>query len=87
MQTETLKDYLSRTELAVEFGVSTKTLVRWEKDEGLPVTFLGRDPLYYKQNSAVAARAGEERKAGREGRVDDRTSSHRWTGPASNAER
>jgi hypothetical protein len=60
MQTETLKDYLSRTELAVEFGVSTKTLVRWEKDEGLPVTFLGRDPLYYKPSIQRWLRAREK---------------------------
>jgi hypothetical protein len=48
MQTEILKDYVSREQLAVNIGKSTKTLVRWELDgRGPPVTRIGRDVLYY----------------------------------------
>lgn len=48
MQTEILKDYVSREQLAANIGKSTKTLVRWELDgHGPPVTRIGRDVLYY----------------------------------------
>jgi hypothetical protein len=48
MQTEILKDYVSREQLAANIGKSTKTLVRWELDgRGPPVTRIGRDVLYY----------------------------------------
>jgi hypothetical protein len=48
MQTEILKDYVSREQLAANIGKSTKTLIRWELDgSGPPVTRLGRDVLYY----------------------------------------
>jgi hypothetical protein len=48
MQTEILKDYVSREQLAANIGKSTKTLIRWELDgRGPPVTRLGRDVLYY----------------------------------------
>jgi hypothetical protein len=47
MQTEILKDYLSRPKLAAKLGKSVKTLVRWELDgKGPPVTRIGRDVLY-----------------------------------------
>ena len=47
MQTEILKDYLSREQLAANIGKSVKTLVRWELDgKGPPVTRIGRDVLY-----------------------------------------
>jgi transcriptional regulator with XRE-family HTH domain len=47
MQTELLKDYLSREQLAEKIGKSPKTLVRWELDgRGPPVTRIGRDVLY-----------------------------------------
>jgi hypothetical protein len=47
MQTELLKDYLSREQLAEKIGKSVKTLVRWELDgKGPPVTRMGRDVLY-----------------------------------------
>lgn len=47
MQTETLKDFISRAELAAELGKSEKTLVRWERaHQGPPVTRIGREPLY-----------------------------------------
>jgi hypothetical protein len=48
MQTEILKDYISREQLAADIGKSTKTLVRWELDgRGPPVTRIGRDVLYF----------------------------------------
>jgi hypothetical protein len=48
MQTEILKDYVSREQLAANIGKSTKTLVRWELDgRGPPVTRIGRDVLYF----------------------------------------
>jgi predicted DNA-binding transcriptional regulator AlpA len=47
MQTEILKDYVSREQLAAKIGKSVKTLVRWENDgKGPPVTRIGRDVLY-----------------------------------------
>jgi hypothetical protein len=47
MQTEILKDYISRDELAARLGKTVKTLVRWENDgNGPPVTRIGRDVLY-----------------------------------------
>ena len=47
MQTELLKDYISRDQLAEKIGKSVKTLVRWELDgKGPPVTRIGRDVLY-----------------------------------------
>jgi hypothetical protein len=47
MQTEILKDYISRDQLAIKIGKSVKTLVRWENDgRGPPVTRIGRDVLY-----------------------------------------
>jgi predicted DNA-binding transcriptional regulator AlpA len=47
MQTEILKDYISRDQLAEKIGKSVKTLVRWENDgKGPPVTRMGRDVLY-----------------------------------------
>jgi len=47
MQTELLKDYLSREQLAAKIDKSVKTLVRWENDGvGPPVTRIGRDVLY-----------------------------------------
>lgn len=47
MQTEILKDYISRPKLAEKIGKSVKTLVRWENDgQGPPVTRIGRDVLY-----------------------------------------
>jgi hypothetical protein len=47
MQTEILKDYISRDQLAEKIGKSVKTLVRWDKDgKGPPVTRMGRDVLY-----------------------------------------
>jgi hypothetical protein len=60
MQTEILKDYFSRAELAAELRVSEKTLVRWEKDKGLPVTPVGRDPMYYKPSVQKWLRALEK---------------------------
>lgn len=48
MQTTLLEDYFSRAELADEFRVSEKTIIRWERDKGLPMTPVGRDPMYYK---------------------------------------
>jgi hypothetical protein len=48
MQTDILKDYVSREKLAADIGKSTKTLIRWELDgRGPPVTRVGRDVLYY----------------------------------------
>jgi len=48
MQTDILKDYISREKLAADIGKSTKTLIRWELDgRGPPVTRVGRDVLYY----------------------------------------
>ena len=48
MQTEILKDYVSREQLAANIGKSPKTLIRWELDgRGPPVTRIGRDVLYY----------------------------------------
>jgi hypothetical protein len=47
MQTEILKDYISRDDLAAKINKSVKTLVRWENDGcGPPVTRIGRDVLY-----------------------------------------
>jgi predicted DNA-binding transcriptional regulator AlpA len=47
MQTDILKDYISRDDLADKLGKSVKTLVRWELDgKGPPVTRIGRDVLY-----------------------------------------
>ncbi|SHH16695.1 helix-turn-helix transcriptional regulator [Bradyrhizobium erythrophlei] len=47
MQTDILKDYISRDDLAAKLGKSVKTLVRWELDgKGPPVTRVGRDVLY-----------------------------------------
>jgi hypothetical protein len=47
MQTDILKDYISRDDLADKLGKSTKTLIRWELDgKGPPVTRIGRDVLY-----------------------------------------
>jgi len=47
MQTEILKDYISREQLAAQLGKSVKTLVRWELDgRGPPVTRIGRDVCY-----------------------------------------
>jgi hypothetical protein len=47
MQTDLLKDYLSRDDLAARLGIATKTLVRWQNDgNGPPVTYLGRAPFY-----------------------------------------
>jgi hypothetical protein len=47
MQTDLLKDYISRPELATKLGKSEKTLIRWELDgKGPPVTRVGRDVLY-----------------------------------------
>ncbi len=48
MQTEILKDYVSREQLAAKIRKSAKTLVRWELDgRGPPVTRIGRDVLYF----------------------------------------
>jgi hypothetical protein len=47
MQTDILKDYISRDQLAAKIGKSVKTLVRWDLDgKGPPVTRIGRDVLY-----------------------------------------
>jgi predicted DNA-binding transcriptional regulator AlpA len=47
MQTEILKDYISRDDLAAKLGKTVKTLVRWKNDgRGPPVTRIGRDVLY-----------------------------------------
>jgi hypothetical protein len=47
MQTDILKDYISRDQLADKIGKSVKTLVRWGLDgKGPPVTRIGRDVLY-----------------------------------------
>lgn len=47
MQTDILKDYISRDDLAAKLGKSVKTLVRWELDgKGPPVTRIGRDVFY-----------------------------------------
>jgi len=49
MQTEILKDYIPRDQLAAELGKSVKTLVRWELDgKGPPAVRIGRDVLYFK---------------------------------------
>jgi hypothetical protein len=60
MQTEILKDYIPRPQLAADLGKSVKTLVRWENDGiGPPVTRIGRDPLYYKPSVEKWLRAQE----------------------------
>jgi len=47
MQTEILRDYISRDDLAAKLGKTVKTLVRWENDgKGPPVTRLGREVFY-----------------------------------------
>jgi hypothetical protein len=64
MQTEILKDYLSREQLAADIGKSVKTLVRWELDgRGPPVTRLGRDVLYYIPSLQKWLRQQEEQSA------------------------
>jgi hypothetical protein len=61
MQTEILKDYVSREQLAAEFGKSTKTLIRWELDgSGPPVTRIGREPLYYRPSVQKWLRSQEQ---------------------------
>jgi Helix-turn-helix len=61
MQTELLKDYLSREQLAAELRKSVKTLVRWENDDkGPPVTRMGRDPLYYRPSVEKWLRSQEQ---------------------------
>jgi hypothetical protein len=48
MQTDILKDYISRDDLATQLGKSVKTLIRWELDgRGPPVVRVGRDVLYF----------------------------------------
>jgi hypothetical protein len=64
MQTEILKDYVSREQLADNIGKSTKTLVRWELDgRGPPVTRIGRDVLYYIPSVQKWLRQQEEQSA------------------------
>ena len=65
MQTEILKDYVSRDELAAKLGVVPKTLVRWQNDgKGPPVTYLGRAPFYSIPSFEKWLKA-QERAAGR----------------------
>jgi hypothetical protein len=64
MQTEILKDYVSREQLAANIGKSVKTLVRWELDgRGPPVTRIGRDVLYYIPSVQKWLRRQEEQSA------------------------
>ncbi len=59
MQTDILKDYISRDDLAEKLGKSVKTLVRWELDgKGPPVTRIGRDVFYRFRASNVVEGAG-----------------------------
>jgi hypothetical protein len=47
METELLKDYRSRKDLAAELDISELTLIRWEQaGKGPPATRLGRKVLY-----------------------------------------
>ena len=60
MQSQILKDYISREALAAELGKSVKTLVRWELDgKGPPVTRFGRD-VYYRLASLEAWQKAQE---------------------------
>ncbi len=64
MQTEILKDYISRDQLAEQIGKSVKTLVRWELDgRGPPVTRIGRDVLYFKPSVEKWLRSQEQQPA------------------------
>jgi predicted DNA-binding transcriptional regulator AlpA len=64
MQTEILKDYISRDDLAAKIGKSVKTLVRWENDgKGPPVTRIGRDVLYRIPSVEKWLQAQEQRAA------------------------
>jgi hypothetical protein len=61
MQTEILKDYISRDDLAVQLRKSVKTLVRWELDgRGPPVVRVGRD-VFYRIPSVEAWLKAQER--------------------------
>lgn len=42
-----LSDYLTREQLATEFGVTLRTIARWQKlPDGLPKTTIGNRTLY-----------------------------------------
>jgi hypothetical protein len=63
MQTDILKDYISRDNLAAQLGKSVKTLVRWELDSrGPPVVRVGRD-VFYRIPSVEAWLKAQERAA------------------------
>jgi hypothetical protein len=48
-----LADYAERPELAAEFGVSARTLARWDRLRiGPPVTYVGRVPMYFRPSAA-----------------------------------
>jgi hypothetical protein len=63
-----LAGYLSEPQMAVQLGVTVRTLWRWRKQRtGPPVTFVGRTPMYLTE-SAHAWLRSRERKMVREGR-------------------
>jgi hypothetical protein len=42
-------DYQTRAEIAAEFGVSERTIIRWQTlPDGLPFTEIGHQKLYHK---------------------------------------
>lgn len=57
-----LSDYLTREQLAAEFGVTTRTIERWQKrPDGLPNTTIGGRTLYRIASVRVWMEAQERR--------------------------
>ena len=57
-----LAEYMTRSELAAELGICTRTLIRWAaRGEGPPITHVGQRPLY-KRASVAAWLARREEK-------------------------
>lgn len=50
MPMETLEKYITRKEVAKDFGVSVKCVYLWEKRYNIPSTTIGKTVLYKKED-------------------------------------
>ena len=61
MRKDTGSSFATRDQIAHELGITTRTLQRWQNEEGLPVIRVGRLRRYSRENVAAWFLSREQR--------------------------
>ena len=63
MRKDTSSSFATRDQIAHELGITTRTLQRWQNEEGLPVIRVGRLRRYSRENVAQWFLSHEQRRS------------------------